>query len=110
MADTKRELLEMAAKAVGKDIDPDRYDEDDGFAIRDMAHWWNPIDNDAHAMRLACTLEIDVIFRVVTTVRVEALAPGGPRITAPYKGASKRAAAARLAITRVAAEKGKAMP
>lgn len=55
---TDRELLELAAKAAGKDIDTDRYDEDDGFAIRHMAKWWNPLKNDADALRLAVKLTI----------------------------------------------------
>ena len=37
---TDRELLELAAKAAGKDIDLSRYDENWGFAIRHMAKWF----------------------------------------------------------------------
>lgn len=55
---TDRELLELAAKAAGKDIDPHRYDPDDGFAIRHTAIFWNPIDDDGDALRLAVKLGI----------------------------------------------------
>ena len=106
-----RELLELAARAAGKAVKPGAYDASAGLELASgVGYWWNPLKNDGDAFLLACALEIDVTFRVVTTVRVEALAPGGPRITVPYKGASERAAAARLAITQAAAAKGRATP
>lgn len=108
---TDRHLLELAAKAAGKAVKPGAYDASAGLELASgVGYWWNPLKNDGDAFRLACALEIDVTFRVVTTVRVEALAPGGPHITVPYGQSRERAAAARLAITRVAAEKGRAMP
>lgn len=105
-----RELVEMAAVAVGITGLSGWSDNPIHRGIYMSGRYWNPLYNDEDAFRLACALEIDVMFRVVTTVRVEALAPGGPRITVPYKGASERAAAARLAITQAAAAKGRAMP
>lgn len=109
---TDRELLELAAKAAGKDIDPDRYDEDDGFAIKDMAHWWNPLTNDGHALRLAYVLKIDIEWQNVgslPTPYVEAYC----RDSADAFGCfcpSEPEADYRRAIVRVAAEIGKALP
>jgi len=56
---TDRELLEMAAKAAGKDVDLSRYDDDWGFAIRHMAKWWNPLTDDGDAVRLAVQITRD---------------------------------------------------
>jgi len=61
-AQEQRMLLELAAKAAGKDIDPDRYDEDWGFAIRHLAKWWNPLADDGDALRLAVFLFRDIHF------------------------------------------------
>ena len=55
---TDRELLELAAKAAGKDIDLTRHDDDLGFAIRHMAKWWNPLKDDGDALRLAVKLQM----------------------------------------------------
>ena len=102
---TDRELLKLAAKAAGKDIDLSRYDEDWGFAILHMAkwRWWNPLTDDGDALRLAVNLKIhvqpDTRYCWASTFRVNATEETGAD---PYE-------AARRAIVRAAAEIGKAM-
>lgn len=91
---TNRELLELAAKAAGKDIDPHRYDPDDGFAIRHTAIFWNPIADDGDALRLAVKLGIPVgVFANYASIAND----------------SDHFAATRRAIVRAAAEIGKEM-
>ena len=96
---TDRELLELAAKAAGKDIDLSRYDEDWGFAIRHMAKWWNPLTDDGDALRLAVKLRMCVnIWKYFVDADGEVVDYQND----PYE-------AARRAIVRAAAEHGKAM-
>lgn len=102
LTDDDKRLLEMAAKAAGWLVYED--------ACGNRGSWWRPLDDDGDALRLACALEIDVSFRVVGGSRVEALAPGGPRIIERYTQASERASATRLAIVRAAAAIGEKMP
>ena len=110
---TDRELLEMAAKAAGKDIDLIRYDEDWGFAILLSAKWWNPLTDDGDALRLAVRMRI--AFKFFRNAPPEL---GLPRLCAlatmengnwfAEEGADE-VAATRRAIVRAAAEIGKAM-
>lgn len=57
-----RELLMKAAKAVGKELDLDRYDDEMGFIILGISRWWNPLTNDADAFRLMMSLKIEIGF------------------------------------------------
>ena len=109
MTDT-RKLLEDAALAAGLAVDPN---------TKTAARWtvrapsgdlldWNPLTDDGDAMRLSCTLSIDVMHRMVDGPRVEALAPGG-RLIVEHCHARGRCAATRLAIVRAAAQIGAAM-
>lgn len=107
---TDRTLLEAAARAAG--MDGWTYHDEDGGAMRSPARptrygpghtFWSPLHDDGDALRLAAALEIDIMFRVVGGTRVEALAPGGPRIVERYVGAEGRAIAARRAVVRAAA-------
>jgi hypothetical protein len=105
---TDRELLELAAKAVGllirwsemkACIQRYRLPESVGYGRWVM---WNPLTDDCDAFRLAGKLELDVMYRVVGGKRVEVLAAGGPLIQEFYEG--EPYAAARRAIVRAAAE------
>jgi len=99
-----RELLEMAAKAAGFDIQwqYERPYVGDWLARR----WWNPLTDDGDALRLAVTSGFSIItepfyvrihsIKDVFLVREEVLCDGF--------------AATRRAIVRAAAEIGKAMP
>ena len=101
---TDRELLELAAKAVGKDIDSDRYDEEWGFAIRHMAKFWNPLLDDGDALRLAVSLKIDTLHRSEVWAT---LAGKGLQLSETYNEDPN--SATRRAIVRAAAEIGRAM-
>lgn len=106
-----RELLEMAAKAAGIALDPDsqntRYKSKSAF----IPNWvyWNPLDDDGDALRLAVKLDISwrrspwgmgqVITGYLCSMH-EFWEPIG----------SDELAATRRAIVRAAAEIGKAMP
>lgn len=57
-----RELLELAANAAGMDIDPARYDDAWGFALKRTQTWWNPLTDDGDALRLAVKLNLAVVL------------------------------------------------
>jgi hypothetical protein len=107
---TDKELLELAAKAAGIEYDFCR-PELGGCQIRKpfVSGFWNPLTDDGDALRLAVKLKMDFNIEID---RVDASAQGGfateylydlPAPTDPY-------AATRRAITRAAAEIGKAAP
>lgn len=59
---TDRELLEMAAKASGCEVE--RYSEKYGVLISvadGVIMWWNPLLNDGEALRLAVKLNLRVM-------------------------------------------------
>ena len=100
---TDRELLEMAAKAAGYEIDgySDRYgalvSEADGVSM-----WWGPLTNDEEALRLAVKLGIHITNNQsdARATALDAIAIE-PLTNDPY-------AATRRAIVRAAANIGKA--
>lgn len=54
MEDSDKDLLELAAKAIG--VSKYRY----GDAIYPLPHVWNPLTDDGDALRLAVKLEMDL--------------------------------------------------
>lgn len=107
---TDRELLELAAKAVGLH-DLTYFDE--GAAggkgmRRNELDWdnWNPLENDGDALRLAVTLRLNMIFPTAVgndEIHVSRLARHREMLfNDPF-------AATRRAIVRAAAEIGRAM-
>lgn len=61
---TKQEMLEMAAKAVGRrfnDYDPDP-EYGLGWCGKNGNDWWNPLTDDGDAFRLMVDLKLDVMF------------------------------------------------
>jgi hypothetical protein len=96
---TDRELLEAAAKAAG--IEVHTIEDADG-----VVHWdgWNPLADDGDALRLAVRLrmQIDILDR-----SVYALAMNGAKVCELDR--ADIGAATRRAITRAAAEIGRAM-
>ncbi len=105
---TDKELLELAAKAAGIEYDFCR-PELGGCQIRKpfVSGFWNPLTDDGDALRLAVKLKIDVKHyddHVVGWFDGGYIGTG--RI--PYEG--NPCAATRRAITRAAAEIGKAAP
>jgi hypothetical protein len=117
---TDRELLELAARAAGIEIKRGRLDDP---ACRDMLVFnsarnlleklgpWNPLTDDGDALRLAVKLNLNVLFDSVPDgVGVFVYgewddAPEGANETYEKDGC----AATRRAITRAAAEIGKAL-
>jgi hypothetical protein len=98
---TDRELLELAAKAAGIEV----FFDDDGDCYRVKASenraYWNPLQFDGDALRLAVNLQLHVLVGVAQT-------PDGDihvdkNMGDPY-------AATRRAIVCAAVEIGKAMP
>ena len=63
-----RELLEFAANAAGMDIDPARYDDAWGFALKRTQTWWNPLTDDGDALRLAAKLRLGIEFNETSVV------------------------------------------
>ena len=130
---TDRELLELAAKAVGRTL---RYNY---LGTQDARCAWYPLDDDGDALRLALALNIEYEFQSSCIVVAEVSRIGGsifdkkhsatvdyvpeemfassygPDIshanylvsTGMIRG---KASAVRLAIVRAAAEVGRAMP
>jgi hypothetical protein len=97
---TDKELLELAAKAAG--MEPPLF-WDDGLPI----YPWNPLTNDGDALRLAVKLGINIGY-VSDGASIIGAVSGDHEFEEINNG--DPCAAARRAITRAAAEIGKAMP
>jgi hypothetical protein len=114
---TDRELLEVAAKAAGidaewhSDDDADFYAEHEGMFLKgarspDNNKYWNPLTDDADALRLAVKLRL-VLFLEIPRIGI------GPRMDGPevyLDEGEDEYAATRRAIVRAAAEIGRGMP
>ena len=107
--ENERELLELAAKAEGKNIDAETFGEyqDDhrGYVVADGDHW-NPLTDDGDALRLAVNLGIAPIQHLEERLCAAHWTDIMCRLESykddPY-------AATRRAIVRAAAELGKQM-
>ena len=103
---TDRELLEFAAKAAGIEA---HFEFGSANAMvlvkpRGFQVFWNPLADDADALRLLVSLKMDVCFGDnYVTVRGSAQMP-------IVNNAGDTAAATRRAIVRAAAAIGKEMP
>jgi hypothetical protein len=91
-------MLEAAAKAAGEWPSPEPFEH--------VLDRWNPLTDDGDALRLAVRLRIQII--VMSAIRVIVKAPETGLFEELHK--DNPYAATRLAITRAAAEIGKAMP
>lgn len=103
-----RELLELAAKAVGYDVSKDSHIPSGGMWISELISGdfeWNPIANDGDALRLALTLNIIVGVG-------QAWTDGSKQYGAMYDGypEGELFKATRLAIVRAASAIGESMP
>jgi hypothetical protein len=107
---TDKELLELAAKAAGYSTEPyfdgeymgaNRYEYTEGPSA------WNPLTDDGDALRLAVKLKIDVKHYDDYVV---GWFDGGYIGTGKIMYEGDAYAATRRAITRAAAEIGRAMP
>ena len=106
-----RELLELAAKAAGLSL-MKWWEAMDTFVIAEgerMGEWWNPLESDGDALRLAADLRLEIKpgKHVGDGCTVESQRPGIAGHTAFY---DDKAQQMRRAIVGVAAEIGKAMP
>ena len=105
---TDRELLEHAAKAAGFSIGFSESTHDEGRPYvrnddRKTSRWWNPLTDDADALRLAVKLKIEPKWPYTG----EAWAVKGEALIIE-DGGSDLYAATRRAIVRTAAEIGRA--
>jgi hypothetical protein len=105
---TDRELLELAAKAAGIEV----FFDDDGDCYRVKASenraYWNPLQFDGDALRLAVKLRIN-LHVCESDAMTTAYADGGIQ-GAAVDFMDDAYAATRRAIVCAAAEIGKAMP
>lgn len=119
---TPREILELAAKAAGYTVNARSQAERDAIGAGDVGLWidgvstcWNPRDDDGDALRLLAAMpslwSLSLKFGA-PSVEMDVAWGYGPGIVCnEFAGKCvDRAAAIRLAITRAAAEVGKAMP
>ena len=98
---TDRELLELAAKAVGHAIDPiDAMHEPEDWAC------WNPLTDDGDALRLASKLLLDVYSSEACIVAEDG---NGVQCIEYMYGPEDYASGWRRAIVRAAAAIGGAM-
>lgn len=106
---TDKELLELAAKAAG--IDLVSWGKPLKFAVKGSTpvQLWNPLTDDADALRLAVKLSLWVSVGSVEHIlsTTEASTEQGHRAIEPHEGDPYTAT--RRAIVRAAAEIGKAM-
>lgn len=105
---TDRELLELAAKAAGIDLEwqPEGWARD-----KNMHCEWNPLDDDGDALRLAIQIGAQGYFGLEvqpTCVQATCLEPWEHCEYEEYKTQDPYAAT-RRAIVRAAAEIGRAM-
>lgn len=107
---TDRELLELAAKAAGIRVNIQKPDMHGFFTARTHAGaFWNPLTDDGDALRLAVTLNMNVYVGEAYPWR-RSTADYGPGSICDQDECADPFAATRLAITRAAAEIGRAMP
>ena len=110
---TDREMLELAAKAAGIDVVQPLYTDDTYSVLRcieiddDGFKDWNPLTDDGDALRLAVTLEIQVLYSHFTGEAEAKWNRGNDRLT--EYGPDDHDAATRRAIVRAAAEIGRSM-
>lgn len=109
---TDRELLELAAKACGKEgrwievgskCDACKHKYGSGLVIADWERFWNPLTDDGDAFDLAAELEMDIQFNQNYASAQSYYGPHTVNTTDDPK------ADMRLAIVRAAAEIGKGM-
>ena len=97
-----RELLELAAKAVGRKI---YYNY---LGSQDCNRAWYPLDDDGDALGLAMSLSMSVEISENDTATF-AYAGAVPRVWGAYSWGEDKEGATRRAIVLAAAEIGKAM-
>jgi hypothetical protein len=106
---TDRELLELAAKAVGIELNGASlapiYMGEDGQWVS-----WNPLSDDGAALRLALQLHMNIDASFSHSVEASILIDDGMERVSAEESGPDMSAATRHAIVRAAAEIGKAIP
>jgi hypothetical protein len=101
---TDRELLELAAKAAGKE----HYGEYGPHAgLKTTGGWWNPLTNSGDAFEFAVKLRLDLTFYATALLNTEYVYVGDSHTRTELH--LDDLAATRRAIVRAAAEIGKEM-
>ena len=108
----KKELLTLAAKAMGEPWASGRYQKDYGWWYDPHGHgrgsrYWNPRDDDADCAQMEAELRIDVLWYPAEVAAYTNNIDETREAFADHSG--DRNAARRLASTRVAAEVGRGM-
>ena len=120
---TDKELLDLAAKAVGltpaADSDQEWVDDGQGgvtgpFEWKDaeggeLLYHWNPLTDDGDALRLAVKLKIDILQRIAEPRVAAVAAMHSPKIES-VPDESQRLSVTRTVIVRAAAAIGEQMP
>jgi hypothetical protein len=120
---TDKELLELAAKAAGIEVNIIQYC-DGRFDNRLTTQYetcsvtrdWNPLTDDGDALRLAVKLNLDIHFEPEPDGPIVVVCPDydidfeWPYIFENLEGDTKAPSAVRLAIVRAAAELGRGKP
>lgn len=107
-----KELLELAAKAAGIEIELCHFGPSKSFFIVEdgrLKEQWNPLKGDAQALCLAVKLEMNLFFGLAK-IFVEIPSDGDePSIVEKNEKGNDPYAATRRAIVRAAAEIGRGM-
>jgi hypothetical protein len=112
MTDDDKQLLLWAARAAGLQIKPNFYLPEYGLGIivdpMDCARSWNPLKRDDDALRLAVKLRMQITPGTYNSEELSVFT-NPYEIRERYTSLQDAYAATRRAITRAAAEIGKAM-
>ena len=104
---TDRELLELAAKAIGHELHVNHVHASQLYKDGEYVCFWAPLEDDGDALRLAVKLELELlVFHGYGEVWADSL-DGSIRGIAEFT--DSRAADYRLAIVRAAAAIGEGM-
>lgn len=101
-----RELLELAAKAIGENVIREA-DDGNGLLLEGVQNPWNPLDDDGDSRRLQVALKLDVEF-TDESVWANGVDVQNYQLFEWHK--DDKCAATRLAVLRAAAVIGRAMP
>lgn len=101
----EREMLLMAAKAAGI---PQEFAGNDAF-MDGVLEQWNPLHDDGDALRLAVRLRLGISLPIHESIQADVISFIDSSVSIREQGCDPFAAA-RLAITRAAAQIGKSMP
>ena len=105
-----RELLELAAKAAGLEAKPAYHENGDGCGLSVApGYYWNPIDDDGDALRLAVKLRLQITPDTYNKNEFTAYLAGWAESMERWSTLQDDYAATRRAIVRAAAEIGRGM-